>query len=176
MKFPLSLLTIVLISILIVSCQSPENKAQKRVADLKSAFQKDTSKVFNKAKASALLTAYKNFADSFPKNDSVPEYLFQAARIANGLTYTLDAIGCYKKVYEKYPDSKRAPFCLFMQGFIYENNLHSPDMARKLYEEFMKKYPNNEMAKDVKFALDNLGKSDEEIMKSIMEKQKQKKT
>ena len=63
-----------------------------------------------------------------------------------------------------------------MQGFIYENNLHSPEMARKLYEEFMKKYPNNELAKDVKFALDNLGKSDEEIMNAIMDKQKQKKT
>jgi TolA-binding protein len=88
----------------------------------------------------------------------------------------MDAIGCYKKVYEKYPNSKRAPFCLFMQGFIYENNLHSPEMAKKLYEEFMKKYPNNELAKDVKFALDNLGKSDEEIMNAIMDKQKQKKT
>ena len=176
MKYYLRFLTIILACSLIVACQSPENKAQQRVAEMKKSYEKDTSKVFNKAKASALLTAYKNFADSFPKNDSVPEYLFQAARLANGLTYTMDAIGCYKKVYEKYPNSKRAPFCLFMQGFIYENNLHSPEMAKKLYEEFMKKYPNNELAKDVKFALDNLGKSDEEIMNAIMDKQKQKKT
>jgi TolA-binding protein len=174
MKNILTVLTVISITVFIFSCKSPENKAQERITGMQQAFAKDTSKVFNKAKANELLMAYKSFSDSFPKNDSVPEYLYQGARLANGLTYTMEAIGCYKKVYDKYPESKRAPFCLFMEGFIYENTLHSPEMAKKLYEEFLKKYPNHEIAKDVRFALDNLGKSDEDIMKMIQEKQAKK--
>ena len=60
MKYYLRFLTIILACSLIVACQSPENKAQQRVAEMKKSYEKDTSKVFNKAKASALLTDRKS--------------------------------------------------------------------------------------------------------------------
>lgn len=59
-------------------------------------------------------------------------------------------------------------------AFIYENQLHGAEKAKKLYEEFMKKYPDHELAKDVKFSLDHIGKSDEELIKEFEAKQKAK--
>jgi len=166
-------LAIALISI-IASCQSPEKKAQDRLMNMEKTVAKDTSKMPDKKKIYDLFCTYKNFADSFPKNDSVPEYLFRAGRLASGLTYLMEAVNCYNKVYENYPASKRAPFCLFMEAFIYENQLHGTEKAKKLYEEFMKKYPDHELAKDVKFSLDHIGKSDEDLIKEFEAKQKAK--
>ncbi len=158
--------------ILIASCQSPEKKAQNRLIGMEKDLAKDTSKAPDKKKLYNVFNAYKNFVDSFPRNDSVPEYLYRAGRLASGLTYLIEAVNCYEKVFSKYQTSKRAPFCLFMEAFIYENQLHGTEKAKKLYEEFMKKYPNHELAKDVKFSLEHLGKSDEELIKEFEAKQK----
>src|ERR1035438_129909 len=167
------LIAIAFISIL-ASCQSPEKKAQERLMNMEKTIAKDTSKMPDKKKLNDLFISYKNFADSFPKNDSISEYLFRAGRLASSLTYLMEAVNCYDKAYANYPTSKRAPFCLFMEGFIYENQLHGNEKAKKLYEEFMKKYPDHELAKDVKFSLDHIGKSDEELIKEFEAKQKSK--
>ena len=158
--------------ILIASCQSPERKAQVRLMGMEKELAKDTSKMPDKKKLYDVFVTYKNFADSFPKNDSVSEYLYRAGRLASGLTYLMEAVNCYNKVYSNYPTSKRAPFCLFMEAFIYENQLHGTEKAKKLYEEFLKKYPSHELAKDVKFSLEHLGKSDEDLIKEFEAKQK----
>ncbi|MEI6816328.1 MAG: tetratricopeptide repeat protein [Bacteroidota bacterium] len=157
---------------MLVACMSPEQKSLERLKKMEIAVSKDTAKNPDKAKIHDLMMGYKNFADSFPKNDSIPEYLFRAGKLASGLNYTMDALHCYKQVYEKFPTSKRAPFSLFMIGFIYENQIRHPELAKKTYEEFMAKFPTHELAKDVKFSLDHLGKSDEELIKEFEAKQK----
>jgi len=164
----------ILIMCVFTACQSPEKKAQTRLVTMEKELSKDTSKMPDKKKIYDLFASYKNFADSFPKNDSIPEYLYRAGRLASGLTYLMEAVNCYHRVYDKYPTSKRAPFCLFMEAFIYENQLHGTEKAKKLYEEFMKKYPEHELVKDVKFSLEHLGKSDDELIKEFEAKQKAK--
>ena len=158
--------------VLIASCQSPEKKAQGRLMGLEKELEKDTGKLPDKKKMYDVFIAYKNFCDSFPKNDSAAEYLYRAGRLASGLTYLIEAVNCYDRVYTKYASSKRAPFCLFMEAFIYENQLHGMERAKKLYEEFLKKYPDHQLAKDVKFSLEHLGKSDDELIKEFEAKQK----
>jgi hypothetical protein len=54
-----------------------------------------------------------------------------------------------------------------MQGNIYESELNDLDKARECYERYLQYYPNKPFAKDVKVLLDNLGKSPEELLKSI---------
>ncbi|MCW5920597.1 MAG: hypothetical protein KIS71_12520, partial [Bacteroidetes bacterium] len=66
-----------------------------------------------------------------------------------------------------YPKSNRAAYSLFLQGYISENNLEDTLSARKYYNEFLEKYPNNEMAESARFSILNLGKSAEDVMKKI---------
>ena len=56
---------------------------------------------------------------------------------------------------------------LFLKGFLLENDLKKPEKAKEIYESFMQKYPNHAMAKDVNFLIQNLGKSDKEIIEKI---------
>ena len=76
----------------------------------------------------------------------------------------------------EYPDYEKASECLFMKGFIYDNNLQDYEMAKKIYLEFLEKYPDDEFADDAQASIDNLGKSLEEIiqefeMKNLAEEQ-----
>ena len=62
---------------------------------------------------------------------------------------------------------------MFLKAFTFDNDLKDYENARKYYEEFLAKYPNNEFAESAKFLLDNLGKSDEELRQIIEQKQKE---
>jgi TolA-binding protein len=77
------------------------------------------------------------------------------------------AMSLYDWILDKYPNHEKSPTVMFIKGFILEQEFKQEDQARKLYEDFLKKYPNHEMASSAKFLLDNMGKSDEEILKGI---------
>ena len=71
-----------------------------------------------------------------------------------------------------YPDFDKTPQCLFLKGYIYENNLGDLDMAKSLYEEFLQKYPDDDFADDAEVSIKNLGKTPEQLIKEFEEKQK----
>ncbi|RKY83074.1 hypothetical protein DRQ09_10630 [candidate division KSB1 bacterium] len=81
----------------------------------------------------------------------------------------------YEKLLKDYPESKHYPSSLFMLGFLYANNIKDYDKARKYYEEFLKKFPNHELADDVEFELKNLGKPISEIDNLIKETERNQK-
>ncbi|MBK7870422.1 MAG: tetratricopeptide repeat protein [Saprospiraceae bacterium] len=83
------------------------------------------------------------------------------------------ALAFLAKINTDYPDYKRAPQALFMRAFTLDAELKRYNEAKVLYQEFLKKYPNDELAESAQFSLKNLGKSEEEIVQGFIEKQKQ---
>ncbi len=107
-----------------------------------------------------------------PELTNAPEYLHRAAETARTLRDIPKAITLYDWVIERYPQHPRGATSLFLKAFTYDNDLKDYENARVYYEEFLKKYPDNEFAESAKFLLENLGKSDEELRQIIEEKQK----
>jgi len=62
---------------------------------------------------------------------------------------------------------------LFLKGFILSDELKKYDEAKKIFNEFLEKYPDSELADDVQSLLKYMGKSDKEILE-MMEKNKEK--
>ncbi len=56
-----------------------------------------------------------------------------------------------------------------MAGFILANELNKTEEAKVIYEEFLKKYPDNQLAGSVKLELESIGKSPEEILQKKIE-------
>ena len=54
-------------------------------------------------------------------------------------------------------------------AYTYENNLHDLVRAKTLYEEFLQKFPNGELAQDARLSLENLGKTPEEMIGALPE-------
>ena len=107
-----------------------------------------------------------------PNDPSSPKHLYGAAEVARSLRTFAKAMSLYDWILEKYPESDKAPNVLFIKGFILEQDYKREDEAKEVYEEFLRKYPDHTMAESAQFLLNNLGKSDEEILKELEDKSK----
>ena len=121
-------------------------------------------------KAGELLTLYVERAEANPGDSRSPVYLFKAAELAMNLNRTQRALDLYNRVIYTYPEYEKAPECLFLMAFIYENSLQNYGKAKELYEMFLEKYPDHDFADDAQFSLQYLGKSPEELMREFEEK------
>ncbi|GJM32680.1 MAG: hypothetical protein DHS20C18_16810 [Saprospiraceae bacterium] len=102
-----------------------------------------------------------------PEDPQSPVLLHKAGEVARSIRAFNKALEIYNWIYTKYPNYEKAPQALFLQAFTLDNDLKKYDEAKVLYEEFLKKYPNDDFADDTKFLLENLGKDDEEIINSF---------
>jgi len=107
------------------------------------------------------------FALLQPEDSKSPDYLHKAGETARAIRAFPRAISIYDRIYASYPSFEKAPQALFLKAFTYDNDLKQVEKARALYEEFLRKYPNDDFADDTEFLLKNLGKDDEEIIKSF---------
>lgn len=131
-------------------------------------FQEKTG--FDRSTANAVVTLYANYARTYPDDPASPEYLFKAGEISSSLNQSEKAIAYFDTLYTKYPKFDKAPYSLFLQAFIYENQLKNLDKARKLYNLTIHKFPNHQVALDSKASLQNLGKSEEELIREFEKK------
>ncbi len=96
-------------------------------------------------------------------------YLVSKAQYMLGDIYMNDlrdfntAIQEYRKVIENHGGSVQEPHALFMIGYIYANVLNDTKSAKIEYEEFLDKFPKHELSPSVKFEIEYLGKSVDEI-------------
>lgn len=75
-----------------------------------------------------------------------------------------EAVVALEKYIKTFPEGEEYPRVLFLYGYINANDLRKLDVAEKVYLEFLTKYPDNELAESVKFELNNLGKSADNIV------------
>lgn len=116
---------------------------------------------------SQLVDFYLSFQKLYPSNKKAPEMLFLAANMKSNQGEFKEAISLYEKVVKEYPQYIKVPECIFLEAFCYENNLSQYGMAREKYTFFLEKYPNHALAESAKISIQNLGKSDEEIIQQF---------
>jgi outer membrane protein assembly factor BamD (BamD/ComL family) len=85
-----------------------------------------------------------------------------------------DAIENFKIILEKFPEGETTAQATFMLGFIYANSLENLEEAKKYYTLFIEKYPDNDLADDAQYELNNLGQdvNDLPIFKDIESEEK----
>jgi tetratricopeptide (TPR) repeat protein len=95
------------------------------------------------------------------------ELLFEAANANRAIGNFARAIGFYQQVADNQADLQKAANSQFMMAFVYENDMQALPQAKAAYETFLKRFPQNEMARDAQVALANLGKSPEQLLKEF---------
>jgi len=132
-----------------------------------------TDSVIDRAVGLRLLKAYQDYYNKHSKDSLGLAYLFEAGRVA-------DAMGKYEKAVDlliNYHDAvanidKRAE-AAYLVAFIYDAHLHDTNKAIQYYNKVIDLYPNSTWAEQAKAALHLVGKSDEELLKFLQEKNKQ---
>ncbi|MGI9159398.1 MAG: tetratricopeptide repeat protein, partial [Saprospiraceae bacterium] len=103
--------------------------------------------------------------------DDYVRILMQAAGLAKSIGNPKKALQLYYQVESQSPEHRQAPAALFLSGFIYENDLGDLDKAKTVYQDFLKRYPNDpSYLDDVQVSLKNLGKSAEELIREFEKK------
>ena len=163
-------------SLLWSACGQNENTVQETPAggDLKGeivALEKQLLETGDAAKAQDaaknLVEKTEAFAKANPDAEETPELLFKAADVANGAKRYGKAVQLWGAVWRKHPDHARAPMALFLQGFTFDSKLQDENMARKYYMEFLKNYPDDELAEQIRQLLTAVGQTPEELVKQF---------
>lgn len=132
----------------------------------------------NRAKAEIFVETAEGYAALLQRSDpeKATDLLMKAAGVAKNIGSFNKAIQLYFTVSDKMqPPTSKAPTALFMQGFVYENDLADLENAKARYQEFLKRYPKDEFADDAQQALNMLGKSPEDIIREFEKKNPPKK-
>lgn len=122
---------------------------------------------FNFGSATALVKNYDLYATENPEDENAADYLFKAGEMSASMNKGKEAVAFFERVYTDYPEYEKVAYALFMKGFVLENNVQDIDAARKVYEEFIAKYPDHPMSESARFSIRNLGKSPEELIKEF---------
>lgn len=149
-----------------VGCQSKQEKDQEKLSRLETGLS-DSASRYDKAKAIELRNAYLDYIKSWPKDSMNAAYTYKAAEISMSLRESQKAIELFQRYYKAWPENPKAADCLFLVGFIYENELKNYNEARNSYTEFIQKYPQHPYADDAEILIQNLGKSPEELIREF---------
>ncbi len=135
--------------------QEPLEKARERIrARLTPTFtdsllQAELVRLRTKYKPEILFDANKEL-----ENKSADELLKMATEAPN----PRDKIEYYRGLVKKYPTHARADEAQFMIGFVYSEDLHDYESAKREFELTLKNYPNSDVAESTHYMLENLGR------------------
>lgn len=155
------------------STSSPRDDARKEITELEETLFSDETRMIDRERATQLIDLYIAYADEFKDDQGAPMMLFKAGDMSMNMNKPRQAIQLFDRIMTEYPEFEKAPQCLFLKAFIYENDLKDLVAARRFYEEFLLKYPDDEFADDAVICIRNLGKSPEELIREFEEMLKQ---
>ncbi len=117
-----------------------------------------------------LYSLYETALAKAKKDTSKASLLWKSAETARGLKNFPAAENHYKEIYTDFNSTEWAPKALFLHAFMLDEDMDALDKARAMYQQYLQRYPDSDFADDAQFLLDNLGKTDEEILKILTEK------
>ncbi len=121
----------------------------------------------DKAKALSLITKSELFAQSYPDDSEAASILFKAAEVSQRIGEYGRALKLWDMVYNRYNTYQKAPDALFMQAFVFENDLKDIKLAKMYYGNFLKRYPDHALIDQITIILKNIDKSPEELIKNF---------
>ncbi len=149
-----------------------EPSMESKIAELQKNLTDPTTGRLDLKKVNSFVNTVEYFVIGNPTNEACSSYLKLAAEVVNSVKVFPRAIKFYDWILTQFPNSKEAPQALFMKGFTLDDGIGDKQAAKPVYEEFLKRYPKNDFADDTKFLLDNINKTDEEIIKQFDNKKK----
>jgi tetratricopeptide (TPR) repeat protein len=151
---------------------SPEDKGvlESQVRALEEEMMNNRTKaVFDTATATNYINKSRKYVGLYPKDTLSPMLLFRSGEVARGLGEFHMSIKFWDQMTKSYPDHRKAPEALFLQGFTYDNHLNQLEEAASHYEAFLERYPKHPIAGDVQMLLEaaKSGKSPDEMIKEF---------
>ncbi len=161
---------LILFVLFLVSCSGGRQNRIDEIREKEKILMQSYEDVPDKSTAESLRQDYLGFAKDYPEDSLSPGFMHKAAELAVSISMYEEAISTLNDLENKYPNYSFLPDAMYFKGFILENHLKNLPEAKKVYEDFLKKYPDHKLASQVSAVLNNLGKSPEEMINEFMAK------
>jgi outer membrane protein assembly factor BamD (BamD/ComL family) len=155
-----------------LSCKT-NNSTSKAAEELKAKekvfYTEYKEKVLTKEEAKDMIAVYNNFIKNNPRDKERPEAMLRLASVYQGTKQYFMALDVFDKFSKRYPKHPKSAFVSFMKGFVCDLAFTDSgfskhkDFAINFYQETIKKYPNNPLAKEAKAAIEQLDKTKSKI-------------
>ena len=155
--------------LILVGCASSNEKFKVEIKHLEDSLYADATKMIDRNLAQNLIDKYVEYADEYPDDAEAAHTLFKAGDLSMNLNMSQQAVQLFDRIMDNYPDYERTPQCLFLKGYIFENDIKDLKTAKQIYEQFLVKYPDDEFADDAEISIKNLGKTPEQLIKEFEE-------
>jgi tetratricopeptide (TPR) repeat protein len=129
---------------------------------------KDT--VLDRTTGLRLLRAYQDYYNRNPQDSLALSFLFEAGKVADAMGKYDKAIELFANYHDASKDISRKAEAAYLVAFIYDAHMHRAKDATKQYNKVIELYPNSTWAVQAKQALHLVGKSDEELLRFLKEK------
>lgn len=96
------------------------------------------------------------FEEKFPQESRTPEVVLTIASHYHSRQNYNEAIRAFERLIEKYPQSQEAYKGKFLLGYIYFDELNDTERATHIFKDFIKTYPDSELASSAKILLKNI--------------------
>ncbi len=156
----------------LVSCGPSRNKDVDKIHLMETRLFSSQATSMNKESADSLLVLYSAFIKNFPADSMTRKFIFKAGNLYMSTGMGKQAIEMFNMYIANYPNDPKSPLCLFFTAYVFENLLQNLDKAQELYILFIEKYPRHDFADDAQMALNNLGKSPDQMVKEFEQRKK----
>lgn len=160
-----------LITVILASCSSEKEKLYSEIKSIEKTLFAD-DKGLNDSIALIYAEKCDNYTKTYRDDANSAELLFKSAEVLSGLGKHEIAIRRFQDLYNIYPNYKKRPESIFICGFIFDTYLQDKVNADFHYRKFMKEYPNHKLYQEAKIALENSGKTADELVREFEEKNK----
>jgi len=109
------------------------------------------------------------------KNDSLaPVFLIKSGQVAQSIGNYKQAEYLFKTCSTEFPNFRNRGAVLFLLAQLYDDAhmLNNEAEAKKWYEEIISTYPKTAWERDAKASIQNLGKTDEQLIQEFLKKNK----
>jgi len=133
-----------------------------------------SSEVLDPKLANEAIILFNGFGSNCANDSLAPEFLMKAGQVAQAIKNYTKAEELYKKCATDFPKYKNRAACLFLLARLYdeESMLNNETAAKIMYSQIVLEYPNTSYASDAKAAVNNMGKTDEQLVHEFLKKNK----
>jgi tetratricopeptide (TPR) repeat protein len=185
MRTTCSILLLAIATVLFAACGNNDsnttvvkNNTKEMVTDpllieinsLEKKAQADT--IFDRNTGLRLLQAYQTYYNKNGKDSLSLHYLFEGARVASALGKYQKAIDMFITYHDLITDEEKKAESSYLVAFSYDAHLNNSEKAIEYYNEVIERYPQSKWAEQSKAALHLVGKSDEDLIKFLEERNK----
>ena len=151
------------------------NNREQMIAEIQAAEESLNNEgiliVTDTTRANSMVAQYIAFADKYPDDSLAPVYLYRASDITLSIGNSDENLTLLERIISNYDDFSELSTCYLTKAITLENE-ERYDEAKEAYEEFLRLFPDDVMADDVKQMLPYVGMSPEEMLTQIMTEKK----